>query len=225
MTAIRVLLVDDHPMMRRGLRETLTAEGDLEICAEAEDIGDALDLARTTSPQLAVVDVSLPSGSGLELAKQLLAIDPELRILFISMHDDSVFAERALRAGALGYINKSHSAGELLEAARKVARGEMALSSVTSDRLIRRGITGAASPVSEVESLSDRELEVLELIGRGMTTREIADRLSLSVKTIEAHREHIKRKLNLDSGLKLNRWATLWNANQQKGRGVQEPQG
>jgi DNA-binding NarL/FixJ family response regulator len=214
MAKTRVLIVDDHPVMRRGLREALTAEPELEICAEAADISEAIDQTRKSKPQLAIVDVSLPSGSGLELTKQLLAINSSLRILFVSMHDDAVFAERALRAGALGYINKSRPADELLDAVRKVARGEIALSQPTSDRLVRRGVRPAQQPVTGVESLSDRELEVFELIGRGLGTREIAERLCLSTKTIETHREHIKTKLNLESGTELSRHATLWNNSQ-----------
>jgi DNA-binding NarL/FixJ family response regulator len=210
----RVLIVDDHPVMRRGLREALAAEPELEICGEAADTLQAIDQARKSKPQLAIVDVSLPSGSGLDLAKQLLTIHSSLRILFVSMHDDAIFAERALRAGALGYINKSRPAAELLDAVRKVTRGEIALSQPMSDRLVRRGIHPAREPLTGVESLSDRELEVFELIGRGLGTREIAERLCLSTKTIETHREHIKTKLNLDSGTELSRHATLWSSRQ-----------
>lgn len=210
MDKTRVLIVDDHPMMRRGLREMLADAPDLELCAEAADIAEALDCLRREKPELALVDVALPSGSGLELAKQMLAIDGELRILFVSMHDDSVFAERALRAGALGYINKSRPDEELIGAVRKVARGKIALSQPIADRLVRRSISPQREPVTGVQSLSDRELEVFELIGRGLSTREIAERLSLSVKTVESHREHIKTKLKVKSATDLSHQATLW---------------
>lgn len=210
MAAIRVLIVDDHPMMRHGLRETLLADPELEICAEAADVGEALDAARESKPQVALIDISLPSGSGLELAKRMLTVRSDVKILFVSMHDDAVFAERGLRAGALGYINKERPAKELLEAVRKVARGEFALSQSMTERLVRRGINPTRKGPSGVERLSDRELEVFELIGRGLGTRDIAERLSLSIKTVESHRENIKSKLNLDSGTELSRQATLW---------------
>ncbi len=210
MGRMQVMIVDDHAMMRRGLRELLNDEGDFEICAEAADIADALDCVRDRKPHLALVDVSLPSGSGLELAKQMLAMHPKLRILFISMHDDMVFAERALRAGALGFINKARSGEEMLAAIRKVSRGEIALGQPIADRLIQRGVGVKNAPPKGVESLSDRELEVFELIGRGMGTREIAERLCLSVKTVESHREHIKTKLKVKNATDLSHQATLW---------------
>jgi len=203
------MIVDDHPIMRRGLRDTLAAETGLEICAEAADVGDALEQMRAVRPDLVIIDISLPSGSGLELAKQMLALNDKLRILFVSIHDDAIFAERVLRAGALGYINKSRPGDELIEAVRKVARGEIALSPSVADRLVRRGASATQGAGIGQESLSDRELEVFELIGRGLSTREIAERLCLSVKTIETHREHIKAKLRLESGAELTRRAIL----------------
>jgi DNA-binding NarL/FixJ family response regulator len=214
MAKMRVLIIDDHPLMRRGLRETLASEPDLEICAEAADVDEALQHVRKSKPQLAIIDVSLPSGSGLELAKQIQALDRGIKMLFVSIHDDAVFAERALRAGALGYINKSRPSDELLEAVRKVARGEIALSQPVADRLVRRGLRPVKEVATGVESLSNRELEVFELIGRGLSTREIAERLCLSVKTVETHREHIKTKLHLETSTELNRHAALWNQGQ-----------
>ncbi len=210
MTNLRVLIVDDHPLIRRGLRETLAAEPDLEVCGEAADAGEAIDQARKTKPDLALVDISLPSGSGLELAKRLMTVCEGLRVLFVSMHDDAVFAERALRAGALGYINKSRPGAELLEAVRKVARGQIALSQPIADRLMRLGV-GMSGDATGVESLSDRELEVFEMLGRGLSTRDIAEKLCLSPKTIETHREHIKSKLKVENIAELRQQATLWN--------------
>ena len=210
MAKTRVLIVDDHPLMRRGLRETLSADLDLDVCAEAADTEEAIAQTRESKPQVAIIDLSLPSGSGLELAKRLMTIREDLRILIVSMHDESIFAERALRAGALGYVSKLRPGSELLEAVRKVARGETAISQPVVDRLVRRGIDAGQGPVTGVESLSDRELEVFELLGKGLGTRAIAERLCLSVKTIETHREHIKKKLNLGSSAELSRHATLW---------------
>ncbi len=214
MARTRVLIVDDHALVRRGLREMISAEDEFEVCGEADDCDAALTAARDARPDLALVDISLPSGSGLELAKQLLSINKELRILFVSMHDDAVFAERALRAGALGYINKSRPGEELLAALQKVARGEIALCHEVAERLMRRGISPSRERATGLESLSDRELEIFELIGRGMSTRNIAERLSLSVKTVETHRENIKTKLDVGSASELTHQATLWKSGQ-----------
>lgn len=214
MARTRVLIVDDHALVRRGLREMISAEDEFEVCGEADDFDAALTAARDARPDLALVDISLPSGSGLELAKQLLSINKELRILFVSMHDDAVFAERALRAGALGYINKSRPGEELLAALQKVARGEIALCHEVAERLMRRGISPSRERATGLESLSDRELEIFELIGRGMSTRDIAERLSLSVKTVETHRENIKTKLDVGSASELTHQATLWKSGQ-----------
>lgn len=221
MAKTRILIVDDHPMMRRGLRDTIAEDPNLEFCGEAEDIGPALDLVRAEKPELVIIDISLPSGSGLDLAKQILEFEAQTRILFVSMHDDTVFAERVLRAGALGYINKSSSGDKILAAIRKVARGEISLDKKLADQLVQRGAGRKPTPAgggpgaparggSGVSGLTDRELEVFELIGRGLSTREIADRLSRSVKTIETHREHIKEKLALKSSNDVLRHALQW---------------
>jgi DNA-binding NarL/FixJ family response regulator len=212
MARMRVLIIDDHPMIRRGLRDMLDDDPVVEVCGEAADTAEALEQVRKLRPDLAIIDVSLPSGSGVELAKQIRALNRGIRMLFLSMHDDAVFAERALRAGALGYVNKVRPGAELLEAVHKVARGEIALSPPMADRLMRRAVGAAPEPAGGVGSLTDRELEVFELIGRGLSTRAIADRLCLSVKTIETHREHMKTKLGVGSGAELNHLAAQWNA-------------
>jgi DNA-binding NarL/FixJ family response regulator len=212
MARMRVLIIDDHPMIRRGLRDMLDDDPVVEVCGEAADTAEALEQVRKLRPDLAIIDVSLPSGSGVELAKQIRALNRGIRMLFLSMHDDAVFAERALRAGALGYVNKVRPGAELLEAVHKVARGEIALSPPMADRLMRRAVGAAPEPAGGVGSLTDRELEVFELIGRGLSTRAIADRLCLSVKTIETHREHMKTKLGVGSGADLNHLAAQWNA-------------
>lgn len=205
-----ILIVDDHPVIRRGLRDLLAEGFGSATFAEADDIPSALEHVRTAPPDVAVIDVALPSGSGLELTRQILALHPNVRVLVLSMHDDVIYAERALRAGALGYMNKSRPAGEIVEAFRKVLGGEIALSQAMSDRLLRRAVGAAEGGKSPLERLSDRELEVFQLLGQGLTTREIAERLSLSVKTIETHREHIKAKLHLTSAAELSRYAVLW---------------
>jgi len=212
MGKIRVLIVDDHPLMRRGVQDVLSGDPELEICGEAEDVADALAQVRSKRPDLVILDVSLPSGSGLELVKDIRSLCSATRSLVLSMHDDAVFAERALRAGALGYINKGRTGTELLAAIRKVLQGEIALSPEMADQLLRRAVTGAKTPErgGGVGSLSDHELEVFELIGRGLNTRDIAERLCVSVKTVEAHREHIKKKLALCSAAELSRHAALW---------------
>jgi DNA-binding NarL/FixJ family response regulator len=210
MASTRILIVDDHPMVRRGLRETFDGEPDLTVCDEAEDLDAAVEKVRALRPDVVVMDISLPSGSGLELAKRLRSIEPQLRMLFVSMHDDALFAERALQAGALGYINKAQTGKEMVEAVRKVARGEIALSQPTADRLVRRGVSSTPEPLGGVESLSDRELEVFELIGRGTSTRNMAEKLCLSIKTVETHRAHIKQKLNLTNANELVRYASRW---------------
>lgn len=214
MARTKVLIVDDHPMMRRGLREMLAGDAAFEVCGEAADGDEALTLLREHKPQVALVDVSLPSGSGLDLVKRMLSLNKKLRVLFVSMHDDAVFAERALRAGALGYVNKSQTSDKMLDAVRKVAAGELAVSQPISEKLMRRAVSKTQSPASGVERLSDRELEVFELIGRGLTTREIAERLALSVKTVETYREHIKTKLELESGTELSHQPTMWTSGQ-----------
>lgn len=214
MPKIRVLIIDDHPMMRRGLREMLSGEENIEICGEAADVDEALEMQREMKPQVALLDISLPSGSGLDLAKQMLAIDKDLRILCVSMHDDAVFAERALRVGAIGYVNKSLPGSEMIAAVRRVAQGDMVLCQSVADRLMRRAVSKSRDPAVGIDRLSDRELEIFELIGRGLSTRDVADRLCLSVKTVETHRENIKRKLGFESGTELSHQATIW-ANEQ----------
>jgi DNA-binding NarL/FixJ family response regulator len=210
----KVLIVDDHPLMRRGLEDMLSGEPDLEICGQAHDVAEALKLVKERRPDLAILDISLPSGSGIDLIKRIHSIDSTVKVLFLSMHDETVFAERALRAGALGYIQKSRPSEELLEAIRTVAQGEIALSRKTADRLVRKAVGAPAGQSTPMARLSDRELEIFEMIGKGLTTGEIAERLKLSVKTVETHREHIKKRLEVQSGAKLSRLAILWTQEQ-----------
>ncbi len=208
----RLLLVDDHPIMRRGLALTLGAETDLTIAEQADSAEQALDLVgRGIEVDLVVADVSLPGMSGLELVKHLAAIRPGLPVLVVSRHDESLYAERALRAGARGYVMKLEDPAVLVEAVRRVLRGGVYVSAAISDRLLL-GLSGGTNLArqSPADLLSDRELEVFEMTGRGIATREIAERLHLSVKTVESYRARIKTKLGLDTAAELMQHAVTW---------------
>lgn len=206
----RILIVDDHPIVRQGLARMIAEEPDLEVCGEAEDASQALRQVTESKPDLVIIDISLKSGTGIELIKQIKARDEQVRMLVSSMHDESLFAERSLRAGAMGYINKQEAADKIIGAIRSVLQGKIYLSSQLTDRVLHRMIGGKHPEGSPVEGLSDRELEVFELIGSGLTTRQIAAKLHLSPKTVETHRENIKKKLNLVNAIELTRYAVEW---------------
>jgi DNA-binding NarL/FixJ family response regulator len=205
----RILIVDDHPIVRRGLAELIADQPDLRICGEAADSSEALKQAELTSPDLAIVDISLKQSSGIELVKQLKArYEGRLKILVSSIHDESLFAERVLRAGAMGYINKEEATDKVIEAIRRVLRGEIYLSLRMTDRVLHRA-AGRAEGLqrSPMDQLTDREIEVFDLIGQALTTRQIARRLHLSPKTVQTHRENLKTKLNLKNSAELIRHA------------------
>ena len=207
----RVLLVDDHPMMRQGLAQLINNEPDLLACYEAGTAAEALALVNKRGPDLVLVDISLPDRSGIDLVRDLHALRPELPVLIVSMHDEAIFAERALRAGALGYIMKQEGGKRMMEAIRRVLSGQISVSehlttSILASFADRRPECGC----SPIERLTDREFEVFHLLGQGRTTREIADQLHLSPKTVEVHRLHIKRKLQLASAAGLIRHAVCW---------------
>jgi len=206
----RVLIVDDHPIVRRGLTEMINQEPDLEVCGESADTAEALEQVKQKSPDVMVVDLSLRTGHGIDLIEQVKALDDRIRMIVSSMHDESLFAERALRAGALGYLSKQEPAGKLIDAIRHVARGEIYLSSTMSNRLLYAVVGGDRLDRNPIASLSNRELEVFEMIGQGLATKQIAGKLRLSPKTIETHREKIKNKLNLCNSNELNRRAVQW---------------
>jgi DNA-binding NarL/FixJ family response regulator len=207
----RILIVDDHPIVRRGLAQLIGDEPDLEVCGEAGDVPEALRLVNETQPDLVLIDISLRDGNGIELIKQLKSRDEGLRMLVSSMHDESLFAERCLRAGAKGYISKEEAAEKVVGAIRTVLQGKIYLSAYLADNLLHRMIGGEDSlEHSPIDSLSDRELEVFGLIGQGLTTRKIAEKLHLSPKTVETYRENIKSKLNLKNAAELNRHAVQW---------------
>jgi DNA-binding NarL/FixJ family response regulator len=204
----RILLVDDHDVVRRGVASLLNAEPDLEICGEADDVDSALATIARTQPHLVLLDMSLKEGDGLEVLRRMREEHPDTMALVLSMYDESVYAERALRAGAKGYVKKIDVAQTIVAAIRKVLAGEVYVSdAVASGMLVR--MTGGKAPAAQVpvERLSDRELQVLRSIGRGMSNREIADQLFISTKTVESHREHIKQKLGLSSSGELLRYA------------------
>ena len=208
---VRVLIVDDHPIVREGYARLISAEPDLEVCGEASDATEAIHLVVSNSPDVAIVDISLRSGTGIELCKQIRDLDPHIRVLICSVHDESLYADRALRAGAMGYISKEQPSVEVVAAIRRVASGRIALSQQMTERLLSRAV-GADQPANQspIERLSDRELEVFELIGQGLTTHQIANKLHLSPKTVESYRENLKKKLELRSGTELTRHAVQW---------------
>ena len=207
----KIFLVDDHPLVREWLTNLLHQQTDLMICGEADNATAALAAIAATSPELAIVDISLKSSSGVELIKNLKAQCPALPVLVLSMHDESLYAERVLRAGAHGYINKSETAQKMVEAVRRVLGGKLYISERVAELMASRTITGRNSASqSPVELLSDRELEVFQKLGNGIGTRQIATDLSVSIKTIEVYCARIKEKLNLTSATGLLREAIRW---------------
>ena len=207
----RVLLVDDHPILRRGLAQLINQEADMTVCGEAEDAPKAFEAVSTLQPDVAVFDISLKGGNGIELIKNVKARFPDLPILVLSMHDESLYAERALRAGSLGYIMKEEAIEQVLVAIRRVLLGEIFLSDKMKAKMLQQLANGKAKAfVSPIEHLTDRELEVFRLIGEGRSTRQIAGELHLSVRTVEAYREYIKGKLNLKNATELVQHAFHW---------------
>lgn len=209
--AIRVLIVDDHPIVREGLASLLSKQPDFEICGEADDVPNAFRLVEGTHPDVVTVDLSLENGSGLDLIRRISELDSSIRLVVCSLFDETLYAERALQAGALGYVNKQEATRTIVQAIRTVLDGEVYLSDRMSQRLAKRLIGGRHKlERPAVDRLSDRELEVFQLIGAGLTTPEIAQKLHLGIKTIETHRRHIKEKLNLENTAQLARDAAKW---------------
>ena len=207
----KVLIVDDHPLFRERLAQLINHELDMEVIGEAESAKDAIQLIRNTSPDLAIVDITLKGSSGLELIKSTQALSIGLPILVLSMHEESLYAERALRAGATGYITKHQAADEVILAIRRVLAGEVYLSEkMTLGFLKSLTATGSKSISRPVDRLTDRELEVLDLIGRGHTARQIADTLQLGVATVDTYRARIKEKMNLRNAVELQHFAIRW---------------
>jgi DNA-binding NarL/FixJ family response regulator len=207
----RVLIVDDHPMTRAGLVHLINHQPDLIVCAEAENAADALDAVEVWKPDLVLADITLPGKSGLELVKNIKAIRPGLPTLVISMHDESLYAERVLRAGARGYITKHEGGEKLMQAIRHVLSGQIYVSEKMSAHILETFSGGQAAPErSLIDRLSDREFEVFELLGEGISAREIAGRLHLSAKTVDAYRANIKSKLVIKTTSELISYAARW---------------
>jgi DNA-binding NarL/FixJ family response regulator len=215
----KVLIVDDHPIVRQGIAQLINRESDLEVCCEAGDAEQAIEAickcsgngSNSCVTDIAIVDMSLPGLSGIELIKTLRVRYPDLPVLVISMHDESLYAERALRAGAKGYIMKQEATEKVLTAIRQILHGEIYISDKMRSKILQRIIDNRfEAPSSPVSRLSDKELEVLRLIGKGLRTSDIASELHRSVKTVEAHRANIKDKLSLKNSTELVRFAVQW---------------
>ena len=210
----KILIVDDHPILRKGLAMVIDQEPDLVVAGEAEDVPGGLDMIEAVKPDVVIVDLSLPGVDGIELIKTMKLKYRELPALVVSMHDETLYAERALRAGARGYIMKQEAVEKVLVAIRKVLKGEIFVSDRITTKMLETLISGDAKGASTpLDLLSNRELTVFRLIGQGFKTSQIADKLHLSVKTIESYRSHIKEKLKLSTGTDLMKYAIQWAQN------------
>jgi DNA-binding NarL/FixJ family response regulator len=208
---VTILLVDDHPIVRQGMARLIDQEGDMNVCGEAEDADQALEQVRKLNPDVAIIDVSLKESNGLELVKQIKSEFEDMPMLVLSMHDEAMYAPRALRAGAMGYVMKQEAPQKVVIAIRRLLKGEIYLSEKMTSQMVQHAVSGQPmTTLSPMDRLTDRELEVFEAIGHGMSTRQIAEQLHRSVKTIEAHREHIKEKLDLKNAAELSRRAFQW---------------
>jgi len=207
----KVFLVDDHPLVREWLTQVIENENDMAVCGEASDAFDALNKIVKNPPDIAIVDIALKNSHGVTLVKDIKAQLPSLPVLVLSMHDESLYAERVLRAGALGYITKQEATRNIMRAIRQVLKGEIFVSENMAAHMVQQMVTGrTGEPRSSVERLTDRELEVFQLIGRGFGTRKIADELHLGIKTVESYRARIKDKLKLEDGTQLLQQAIQW---------------
>jgi DNA-binding NarL/FixJ family response regulator len=209
--AKRIVIVDDHPLFRKGLEQLIDSDGAFAVCGEANNASEAMDVIRKLNPDLAIVDLSLPGANGIELIKNIRAEFSKLPVLVLSMHDESLYAVRALRAGADGYVMKHEAMANVVQAIREVFNGRPYLSPAMAAQVITKFAHGQAEGQTDpTEKLSDRELEILELIGKGNEVRQIAKLLHLSPKTVETHRAHIKDKLDLKNSREVARFALQW---------------
>ena len=207
----RIYIVDDHPLVRQGLSQIVASEADMEICGEAEDSPAAIRGVGEANPDAIIVDISLKGANGIELIKNLKAIHDDIPILVFSMHDETIYAQRALRAGAKAYVMKKESPSKVVDAIRKIIQGEIYVSPSVADQVLHQIVSGPGNvSTSPVDRLTDRELEVVQLIGRGLSSREVAESLHLSVKTIESHRAHVKEKLSLRNATELVQFSVQW---------------
>ncbi len=207
----RIVIVDDHPVLRKGLGRIINSNDGFVVCGEAGEATDGMTLVRKEKPDLVIADIGLPGASGIELTKNIRAEFPRMPVLILSMHEEPLYAERALRAGAMGYIIKREALEKIADAVRDVLSGRRYVSPAISQQLSAHSKEGAKTLIAE---LTDRELEVLELIGKGCEVRDIAKQLGLSPKTVETHRTHIKEKLNLKNARGVARFAVQWLAEQ-----------
>jgi len=209
---LRILIVDDHPAVRESLAFWISQQPDLEVCGEAADMGEALRSIEKNPPDLAIVDISLKVGNGIDLIKRIMSRTDAVRILVWSSHSEELYAERVLRAGALGYVSKEQAMCHMMEAIRSVLSGKVYLSDIMIEKLLKRtvGEGGIEKSRSPLDALADRELEVFRFIGEGIKTLSIAERMHLSVHTVETYRERIKQKLALKDGAELSHFATRW---------------
>jgi len=205
----KVLIIDDHLLVREGLMRVLNREKDLKVCGEAGNAAEALKCLAELQPDLAIVDISLEGSNGLDLAKQMRKLAPKLLILVLSMHKELIHAERALRAGAQGYVMKGENKETLLQAIRHILQGHIYVSKAVSDRMLQT-MSSAEDPTHTLRALTDREFEVFRLVGQGYGTRQIAEELTISIKTAESHRERIREKLNLNTTFELVQQAIHW---------------
>ena len=207
----RILIVDDHVIVRQGIAQLVNREPDLDVCVEAGDAESALAVLREAAVDLAIVDISLPGTSGIELVKLMRESHPNLPVLVMSMHDESLYSDRAFRAGAKGYVMKQEATEKLLAAIRKILNGGVYVSDRMQTVMVQRFLnSGVDESVSFIDNLTDREFEILRMIGQGLTVAEIADKLGRSAKTVEAHRANLREKLGLKRAAELARFATQW---------------
>jgi DNA-binding NarL/FixJ family response regulator len=207
---VKILIVDDHPVVREGLAIQIGTQPDLEVCGEAEDAPTALALMESARPDVAIVDIALKTGNGIDLIRRAKSRYPSLKVLVWSMHSESHYAERALRAGAQAYLDKGRATRQLLDAVRAVLAGKVYVSGDFADELLLRMVGSKADERSPMDRLSDRELEAFELIGNGQTTEKIAEKMKVSPKTVETYRARIKEKLGLENVTELVQRATRW---------------
>ncbi|MCK4797874.1 MAG: response regulator transcription factor [Spirochaetes bacterium] len=208
----RILIVDDHPIVVTGLTQLLQSQADIEVSGQVSSAQGAIDFLKTQIPEMMIVDISLENSNGIELIKNILSLQPQINILVLSMHDETIYAERSIKAGAKGYIMKHKVGDELLKAIYKVLNGKTYLSEEMSEKIISSSIKGEKRDIENniMHILSDRELEVFELIGNGLTTQEISDKLFLGTKTVETYKTKIKQKLNLKNATQLTKYAVEW---------------
>lgn len=212
----RILLVDDHPIVRDGLKDVIDREPDLKVCGEAGDYSEALDAVDQTQPDLVVMDITLGGANGIELTRRLHHIAKNVKVVVLSVHDESLYAERALKAGAQGYVMKQDAPDAIIAAIRMVLRGGLYVSESLASQLLRKVLEGDSFKDDEfgLKMLTDRELEIFELMGRGCSAADIAEKLHLSGKTVETHRSHIKQKLKLKNSSEVRRRAVSWVSSQ-----------